>query len=85
MKPPAGSIKSWADLEKLFLARFFEDDTEISVPTLLAIKQKKGESIKMFVKKISEYGTLLSQRHNPVYWLRHVAIIYKLPSSLKWE
>ena len=35
MKLPVGSIKTWADLEKLFLARFFEDDTEISVPTLL--------------------------------------------------
>ena len=37
----ADSIKAWADLEKLFLARFFEDDSEISVPTLLAAKQKK--------------------------------------------
>jgi len=46
MKLPAGSIKTWADLEKLFLARFFKHDTEISVPTLLIAKQKKGESIK---------------------------------------
>jgi len=38
MKLPAGSIKTWANLEKLFLDRFFEDDTEISVPTLLATK-----------------------------------------------
>jgi len=51
MKLPAGSIKAWADLEKLFLACFFEDDTEISVPTLLAAKQKKGESIKTFVER----------------------------------
>jgi len=29
MKLYAGSIKTWANLEKLFLARFFEDDTEI--------------------------------------------------------
>jgi len=50
MKLPAGSIKTWADLEKLFLARFFEDDAEISVPTLLAAKQKKGESIKTFIE-----------------------------------
>jgi len=41
MKLPASSIKIWPDLEKLFLARFFEDDTEILVPTLLAAKQKK--------------------------------------------
>ena len=48
MKLPVGSIKTWADLDYLFLARFFEDDSEISVPTLLAAKQKKGESIKTF-------------------------------------
>jgi len=51
MKLSAGSIKTLADLEKLFLAYFFEDDTEISVPTLLAAKQKKGESIKTFVER----------------------------------
>ena len=27
MKLPAGSIKKWVDLERLFLARLFEDDT----------------------------------------------------------
>ena len=42
MKLLTGSLKIRADLEKLFLARFFEDDTEISVPTLLATKQKRG-------------------------------------------
>ena len=46
-----GSIEKWVDLEKLFLARFFEDDIEISVPTILATKQKKGESIKAFVER----------------------------------
>jgi len=39
IKLPIGSIKTWADLEKLFLAHFF--DIEISVPTLLIAKQKK--------------------------------------------
>ena len=39
MKPPVGSIKTWVDLEKLFLAHFFEDDSEISMPTLLVAKQ----------------------------------------------
>ena len=52
MKLSAGSIKTWAYLEKLFLAFFFEDDTYISVPNLLATKQKKGESIKTFVERI---------------------------------
>jgi len=41
MKVPADSINKWVDLEKLFLVRFFEDDTELYVPTLLATKQKK--------------------------------------------
>ena len=38
MKLPAGSIKKWGDLERLFLAHFFEDDTEVNLPTLLAAK-----------------------------------------------
>ena len=50
IKHSAGSIKTWADLEKLFLAYFFEDDTEVLVPTLLATKKKKRESIKTFIK-----------------------------------
>ena len=48
MKLSAGSIKTLADLKKLFLAHFFE---EIYVPTLLATKQKKGESIKTFIER----------------------------------
>ena len=51
MKLPDGSIKTWVDLEKLFLPRFFEDDTEISVPTLFVAKQKKRESINIFVER----------------------------------
>ena len=48
MKLPAGFIKTWADLEKLFLTHFFEDDTDVAIPTLITTKQKKGESIKAF-------------------------------------
>ena len=51
MKFPEGSIKNWGDLEKLFLARFFEDDLEIIVPTLLMMRQRKGEPVKTFVKR----------------------------------
>jgi len=51
MKLPASSIKTWVDLEKLFLTRFFEDDMEVAMLTLLATKQKKGESIKTFVER----------------------------------
>jgi len=51
MKLPEDSIKNWGDLEKLFLTRFFEDDSEVTMPTLLATKQRKGESIKAFVER----------------------------------
>jgi len=51
IKLPVGSIKKWADLENLFLGRFFEDDIKISVPTLLATEQKKEESIKAFEER----------------------------------
>ena len=49
MKLSVGSIKTWADLKKLFLACCFEDNTEVEMPTLLTTKQKKGESIKAFI------------------------------------
>jgi len=51
IKLSEGSIKNWDDLEKLFLTRFFEDDSEITMPTLLATKQRKGESVKAFMKR----------------------------------
>ena len=51
MKLPDGSIEKWVDLEKLFLVWFFEDDTKVSLPTLLATKQKKGKSIRAFVER----------------------------------
>ena len=51
MKLPAGFIKKWVDLERLFLARFFEDDTKVNLPTLLDTKQKNGESVKLFIER----------------------------------
>ncbi|XP_020258883.1 uncharacterized protein LOC109835314 [Asparagus officinalis] len=46
-----GSIKSWADMERLFLARFFDDDTEVSMATLFTKKQRKSELVNDFVKR----------------------------------
>jgi len=51
MKLSEGSIKNWGDLKKLFLTRFFKDNSEITMPTLLATRQRKGESIKAFVER----------------------------------
>ena len=44
MKLSAGSIKIWANLEKLFLACFFEDDTEIQCQLPLQ-QNKRKESL----------------------------------------
>jgi len=51
MKLIEDSIKNWGDLEKLFLTRFFEDDSEVTMPTLLTTKQRKGESVKAFMER----------------------------------
>lgn len=50
-KLESGSIKSWTDLEKIILARFFDDDTEVSMATLLGLKQRKDKSVNNFVKR----------------------------------
>ena len=38
------------DLKKRFLTYFFEDDLEITMSTLLGMRQRKGESVKAFVE-----------------------------------
>jgi len=43
------SIKNLGNLEKIFLAYFFKDDSKITMPTLLMTRQRKGEPIKVFV------------------------------------
>ena len=45
------ALQNFGQLKKLFLARFFEDDTKVVMLTLLVTKQKKGESIKAFVER----------------------------------
>jgi len=51
MKLSEGSIKNWDDLKKLFLTRFFEDNSEITIPTLLVMRQRKRESVKGFKER----------------------------------
>jgi len=54
MKLQEGSIKNSGDLEKLFLTCFFEDDLKIIMPTLLVMRQQKGELVNAFV---TDFGT----------------------------
>ena len=51
MKLPASSSRHGLTLRSYLWLIFFEDDIEISVPTLLAAKQKQEESIKTFVER----------------------------------
>lgn len=48
-KLPEGSIKSWTDLEKLFLLRFYETNSEVTIHTLLALKQTGDKASSAFV------------------------------------
>ena len=49
-----GSIRCWDDLKALFLSRFFEEEADINMHTLLLTKQKEGELLKDFIKRFRE-------------------------------
>src|SRR5436189_4824780 len=53
-KLPKGSITSWDDLKALFLSRFFEEEVDINMHTLLLTKQKEGELVKNFIERFRE-------------------------------
>jgi hypothetical protein len=55
---PAGSINSWTDIENKFLSRFYEDDVEITMGTLLETKQTEKESIKDFIERFRNLSLL---------------------------
>jgi len=63
MKLPVSSIKTWADLKKLFLVHFFKDVTKVAMPTLLDTKQKKEESsfVERFQSMALHYLSGMSQ------------------------
>lgn len=46
----SGYIKSWSDLETLYLICFYEDDTKVKMNILNAEKQK----VRQHVKKLTE-------------------------------
>lgn len=46
MKLNAGAIKSWNNLEKLFLARFFEDVSEVAMTTFSLPNSKRTSLLK---------------------------------------
>src|SRR4051812_44552357 len=53
-KLPKGSITCWDDLKALFLSRFFEEEADINMHTLLLTKQKEGELVKDFIERFCE-------------------------------
>ena len=48
---PTNSINTWLDLKIWFLSRFYEDDTEVTMDTLLSVVQKKGESVRDYIER----------------------------------
>jgi len=61
MKLSASSIKTWANLERLFLAHSFEDDTEISVPTLLQPSKRKKSPLKFSLKDFGAWHSVVPE------------------------
>src|SRR3954464_4730915 len=53
-KLPKGSITCSDDLEALFLSRFFEEEADINMHTLLLTKKKEGELVKDFIEQFRE-------------------------------
>src|SRR5947209_20606446 len=47
-------ITCWDDLDALFLSRFFEEEADINMHTLLLTKQKEGELVKDFIERFRE-------------------------------
>ena len=56
---PEGSIKNWGDVEKLFLTRFFEDDSKVTMPTLMT-QSNERESQSKYLWRDSKYDALMS-------------------------
>src|SRR5436189_3313585 len=53
-KLPKGSITCWNDLKALFLSRFFKEEADINMHTLLLTTQKEGELVKDFIERFRE-------------------------------
>jgi len=68
MKLPARSIKTWTDLEKLFLIRFFEDEMEVEMPTLLVTKQKKGELLRLLWRDSRVWHSIIQVVYPNIHW-----------------
>src|SRR5436190_10390044 len=83
-KLPKGSITSWDDLEALFLSRFFEEEADINMHTLLLTKQKEGELVKDFIKRFRELAIRSRSGITPETLVKHVATTFSLQSSSKW-
>lgn len=50
---PKGSITCWDDLG-LFLSRFFKEELDVNMHTLLLTKQREGQIVKDFVERFQD-------------------------------
>jgi len=55
---PPGSINSWIDLETRFLSCFYEDVTEVTMDKLLSTIQRKGESVRDYIKRFKNLSLM---------------------------
>lgn len=62
MRLPPVSIQSWVEVKKLFSARFFEYNLEVTMLTLLTTQQHKNESVKDFIKRLGGVAFMCPSR-----------------------
>jgi len=85
IKLPVGSIKTWVDLEKLFLARFLKTIPKFQCQLSLQPNRGKESLSKPSSRDFRAWHSVVQAAWPSLHWLRYVIIICKLPYSLKWE
>ena len=48
---PTGSVKTWEEMQKLFIARFFITQKDVTIADLTNLKQKSNENVQDFIER----------------------------------
>ena len=85
MKLPAGSIKTLDDLKKLFLACFSKMIQKFRCHLSLQPSRRKESLLRLLSKDFGAWHSTVPAAWPSPHWSRYVAIICKLPYSLRCE
>lgn len=85
MKLHPGSIKTFSDLEILFLAQFFDDGSEVAMTILLETKQRKDDSVKAFIGRLKDMALMCLSGMTVPTLVQMCHIIFKLTKCTTWQ